>query len=397
MERSAQTLGDLRMLAVVRQRTGELVGVSLVALLLTVLAECGDARRHVAGVVQSAADHVRDIGEVAGLGSRVEILLADVSVDDGSEHAHAAAHFVDAVVDVHDAEDLLGGCCAHLVEVVKLGPVHDLLIMIGLLLESLGGSWLACGHAGDGGSRHGEALGTHDHSLVEEAAGDRGLAERTCAATAAALSEDHDIVGIASELCDVLLDPLEGLDLVHDAVVAGGSVLVLRDQVGMRHESEHAEAVVDGHEDHVLGSELVTVELGLEAPAFAQSSAMDPHGDRKLGVRLSRCGRIDVEVQAVLAVRGLLAIAPFIGIASGIVRDLESGMAEPVTYLHTLPRNDGLRLFPAQLADRRSGIRYALVHIDTFLLGGFDALDLAAFDGQDRIVLLAREQCKGCR
>ena len=85
------------------------------------------------------------------------------------------------------------------------------------------------------------------------------------------------------------------------------------------------------------------------------------------------------EVEAVLAVGRLLSVSPLVGVAAGIVGHLEAGMAEAVADLDALPRDDGLGLLPAELSDRRSGVRDALVHIDALLLKGLDALDLASF------------------
>jgi hypothetical protein len=69
----------------------------------------------------------------------------------------------------------------------------------------------------------------------------------------------------------------------------------------MGEETEHAETVVDGHEDDAVRGELLTVELGLGAPAFAVAATVDPVSDGEFRVGLAGSGGPDIEVQAVLA------------------------------------------------------------------------------------------------
>ena len=59
---------------------------------------------------------------------------------------------------------------------------------------------------------------------------------------------------------------------------------------------------------------------------------------------------------------------------------LVAGMAEPVRLQHTVPRDDRLRLFPAEVADRRLGIRYAEILKDTV----FDDTSYRAIGGHNR-------------
>ena len=70
VEGALQTLRHLGMTAVVRQRTSELIGPGLAALLLAHLAELSDVRSHVAHIVEGEAYHIRYIGERAPAGGR---------------------------------------------------------------------------------------------------------------------------------------------------------------------------------------------------------------------------------------------------------------------------------------------------------------------------------------
>ena len=73
-------------------------------------------------------------------------------------------------------------------------------------------------------------------------------------------------LGVAAEVGDVLLDPLEGRDLVHQAVVGHLRVLMGR-RVGVE-EAEDPEPVVDGDHHHiaVAGQHPAVVEVAW-APA----------------------------------------------------------------------------------------------------------------------------------
>ena len=104
-----------------------------------------------------------------------------------------------------------------------------------------------------------------------------------------------------------------------------------------------------------------------------------------------------MEVEAVLAEGSLFTVAPLEGVTARIVHGLEAGMTETVADLYAVPRNDGLRSFPTEIAKRRSGIRDAFVSGNTGNVGS-DTLHLTAFDGQNRAGLfccLARGKKEG--
>ena len=158
----------------------------------------------------------------------------------------------------------------------------------------------------------------------------------------------------------------------------------------MREEAERTHAVVERDEHHVLGSPVLAVELGLGAPALAQAAAEDPHGHGQFLVGLSGRLRPYVQIEAVLAVGRLIAIAPLGGVAAGIVHGLIRRMAELVADAHAFPGDDGLRGAPAVLADGRCRVRDAAEDGHAGSVGQLDALDLSALDGQHGIF-------RGCR
>ncbi len=107
------------------------------------------------------------------------------------------------------------------------------------------------------------------------------------------LADDRDVVGIATELGDVVADPLECHALVHEAVVPGRSV-------GVREEAERAEAVVHGHDDHavIMGEDIALGPvLGLQALTEDESAPMDPDHHRR--VLRHRVGSVHIHDEAV--------------------------------------------------------------------------------------------------
>lgn len=58
--------------------------------------------------------------------------------------------------------------------------------------------------------------GAHDHGLVEQTACEGRLAESSYRTAAGTLTENHNVIGVSTELLYILLYPLEGLDLVHN-------------------------------------------------------------------------------------------------------------------------------------------------------------------------------------
>ena len=111
------------------------------------------------------------------------------------------------------------------------------------------------------------------------------------------LSEDGHLVGVAAELLDVLLHPLEHHDLVLDAKVAGGEA------VPGGEEAEGPQAVVEGDEDDVVLQQVVGAEEVGGSSAHDESPAVDVDHDGAL--LLVQLRGVDVEEEAVLVSGGL--------------------------------------------------------------------------------------------
>ena len=150
-------------------------------------------------------------------------------------------------------------------------------------------------------------------------------------------------------------------------------------------ESERSYAVVERHQDDILAGPVFAVELGLAAPAFPQTAAENPHCHRQFLVGLAGSFGPHVEIKAILAVRRFVAISPFSRVSAGIVGGLEGRMAEFVADANSIPGNDGLRGAPAVLPDGRSGVRDSTINSYARSIIQDHALDLSAFDGEDRI------------
>ena len=150
------------------------------------------------------------------------------------------------------------------------------------------------------------------------------------------------------------------------------------------HESEDSETVVDGDEHHAFLRPDLAVELGFIAPATGIGAAVDPECHGQFFLRFS-CGLgPDVQVEAVLAERGILPVelaGPGVG---GVVRGLHGAVAVSVGDLDALPRHDGLRLLPAKVAHGRRRKRDAFVN-QYSLDGALYSMDLSSFDVKDRV------------
>src|SRR3546814_3185622 len=90
-------------------------------------------------------------------------------------------------------------------------------------------------------------------------------------------ARDRDIVGIAAECTDIGLDPFQRFDLVEQPVIARHMIGRFRAQPRMRQIAEHAEAIVDRHDDHALFGELRTVVHRLASRSGNERAAVDPH------------------------------------------------------------------------------------------------------------------------
>ena len=133
----------------------------------------------------------------------------------------------------------------------------------------------------------------------------------------------------------------------------------------MSQESEDAESVVDGDKYHATAGPCITVHRYLMSVAVEVGSAMHPEGYWQFSVRLTYgtgwCP--DVQIQAVLALNGLLLPVELIAIkcADGVTR-LPADIAECVGHLDTIPLHDRLRTLPSEFTNGWGCIRDALEH-----------------------------------
>jgi hypothetical protein len=110
---------------------------------------------------------------------------------------------------------------------------------------------------------------------------------------------------------------------------------------------------------------------------------MIPQGHRQFLVYLTRRLRVDIQIEAVLAIGSLVAIAPLRSIETRVVNSLIARMPETVTDTDTVPSHYGLGFLPPQVADRRGSIGNAFIHEHTRILGS-DANNLTSLNGEHR-------------
>ena len=151
---------------------------------------------------------------------------------------------------------------------------------------------------------------------------------------------------------DVGFDPLQRGDHVHQAVVARRSVGFLGEVRGGQ-KPEHAEPVVDGDQDDALERQEVAIVARLGTCSAGESAAVNPEHHRQLALVGCVGRRVDVEKEAILAGGAVQKDHIFEDAALGAVRAVLGGVAI------ALPLGRGLRRFPAQVADRRRGVRQA--------------------------------------
>ena len=167
------------------------------------------------------------------------------------------------------------------------------------------------------------------------------------------LSEDGDIVGIAAELCDIVVYPLQGSHLVVGAIVPRCAVRVLCRQFGVGKEAEDAQTIVDGDENHTPLSPCITVHRNLMAIAVEIGPAMYPECHRQFARWISDgiCRCPDVQIQTVLTLHGVLLPIELIAVESADgIAGLPADIAESVSHFHALPLHDGLRTLPSEVA-----------------------------------------------
>ena len=196
--------------------------------------------------------------------------------------------------------------------------------------------------------------------MLEEILGERARLQRRHRRRARGLARYRDVVGIAAELRNVALDPLQRGDLIEKTVVARRAMGRLGRQFGMREEAQRADAVVEIDEDDALFGEVFAAVHRHPAGAEGEAAAVDVDDHRQLCSGLRGPARPHVEVEAILARRLLAEI--MIDVMASQHLDAFRGLA--VGVIDALPWRDRLRLAPAQVADRRRREGHAKIGAD---------------------------------
>ena len=184
---------------------------------------------------------------------------------------------------------------------------------------------------------------------TEQALGKGRGTEHMTTHGASRLAKDGDFSGVATKVLDITLYPLQGEDLVKNAVVARMAVSLLG-EFGMGKESQCTGTILDRHSDDASAGkalpQVATIVLRAEA------TTMDEHHD---GQTLSDTfGRgNDAEIEAVFAHHVVLDIA---------LLGLWGPLSHILSFQHALPRLGGLWCLPAQVAQRGCCIGNGFIH-----------------------------------
>src|SRR5262249_25386676 len=116
---------------------------------------------------------------------------------------------------------------------------------------------------------------------------------------------DDDLRGIATECADVVANPLERGVLIEIAVVARMPALLAR-KLGVRHETERADAVIEAHEHGAVFRDVLAAIDRHARRSDRAAATVDEHDHRQVRAGFRRRRSPDVEPETVLA-RGLLA------------------------------------------------------------------------------------------
>eukprot|EP00760_Papus_ankaliazontas_P014732 PhM_4_TR16139/c3_g1_i10/m.88079 len=108
----------------------------------------------------------------------------------------------------------------------------------------------------------------------------RGAEVRQHGHPAGALTEDRHIASVATEVTNVLVDPTQCLALVQQPAVGR--------EAGHVEPTEHTQAVVDGDDDNAALRHLAGLVHVVTAAAVLKPTAVEPHHDRVLALRVWR-------------------------------------------------------------------------------------------------------------
>ena len=125
------------------------------------------------------------------------------------------------------------------------GNRSDARRVFGLWIDKRGDLYAILLRSGESCERRSESCSALGDDFLKEVAGKRRGHQHAGVDGACGLAEYSDIVGVTTELCDVFMDPLQGEDLIQEAVVAGGVLRRLGGERWMSEKAEDAEAVID--------------------------------------------------------------------------------------------------------------------------------------------------------
>ena len=118
------------------------------------------------------------------------------------------------------------------------------------------------------------------------------------------LAENRDVSWVAAEARDVLLDPFEGRDGVHQAVVARRVVARFLRQPRVGEPPERPETIVVGDDHGAMPCERFAVITGLRPGAAGEPAAVREHHNGP-AIRWSAGRRPDIDEETVLIGRWL--------------------------------------------------------------------------------------------
>jgi hypothetical protein len=109
----------------------------------------------------------------------------------------------------------------------------------------------------------------------------RGDAMRVVASTDPADSPNRVTFAGSPPNCDVLLNPLQGCNLIEKAVIPRTVVGRLRGQFGMGEETHGAKAVIERNYDHTMGCKSDAVVAIFRSAANPVAATVQPHHHRQ--------------------------------------------------------------------------------------------------------------------
>lgn len=102
------------------------------------------------------------------------------------------------------------------------------------------------------GERDAECGAALCNGFVEKGTSNFGRHQQAGVNRASGLTENRDVIGIATEFSNVVADPEERKNLIHQSIVARGMAARLAGEFGMSEEAKNAEAIVDGDENNSM-------------------------------------------------------------------------------------------------------------------------------------------------